>query len=144
MNPRVALPSLLTVGLLLGSAAPAAWATFVEQAVAEASFTADVLAPPTGVAAAPPACVAGGYQTEVSWTASSSSWLDGYEVAISTEPGGPYDVLPRPAGVSPTATTRTVSGLARKTTYYVVVRTTRSAWRSQSDQVAMTTPSRNC
>ena len=134
---------LLVGGLALG-ATPHAWATFTEQALVRASFSAAVLAPPTAVSTTAPTCSGGSYATQVSWTASASSWLDGYEVGLSTTSGGPYTVVPRPAATSPTATTRTLTGLARRTTYYVVVRTTKSGWRAQSGQVAVTTQAKAC
>ena len=136
--------AVLCTGLVVGLAGSTAHASFVESAVASASFSAAVLAPPTAVSSGAPVCSGGSYSAQVTWAASASSWLDGYEVALSTTSGGPYAVVPRPAGVSPTATTRTVTGLARRTTYYVVVRTTKSAWRAQSGQVAVTTPAKAC
>ena len=135
---------ILCAGLVVGSVGSSAYASFVETASARSSFSAAVLAPPTSVTASAPVCTTAGYSTQVSWSPSASSWLDGYEVALSTVSGGPYVVVPRPTGVSPTATTRTLSGLARRTTYYVVVRTTKSAWRAQSAQVAVTTPAKAC
>lgn len=144
MSSTLLATALVSTGLVVGSAAPAAWASFVEQASVSASFSAAVLAPPTGVTAAPVACAASGYSSQLSWTASASTWLDGYEVAMGTRSGGPYAVVPLPAGADPTDTTRTLSGLARKTSYYVVVRTTRSAWRAQGDEVVVTTPAKNC
>lgn len=144
MNASLLATAVLSTGLVVGSAAPTAWASFVEQASASATFSAAVLAPPTGATASAPGCVGGSYSSQLSWTASASTWLDGYEVAMATTSGGPYAVVPRPAGVSPTATSRTLSGLARRTTYYVVVRTTRSSWRAQSGQVVVTTPAKNC
>lgn len=144
MKTRLAMTVLTATGLAVGSAAPAAWGSFVEQASASASFSAAVLAPPTNVATSTPTCLATGYSSQLAWTASASTWLDGYEVAMGTLSGGPYTVVARPTGVSPTATSRTLSGLARRTTYYVVVRTTRSSWRAESAQVTVTTPAKNC
>lgn len=143
MKTSLLATAVLSTGMVLGSAAPTAWATFVEQASATATFSAAVLAPPTDVTASAPACTTG-YSSQLTWTASASTWLDGYEVAMGTAPGGPYTVEPLPAGANPTDTTRTLSGLARKTSYYVVVRTTRSGWRAQSAEVVVTTPARNC
>lgn len=144
MRTRLVVTVLAATGLAVGSAAPAAWGSFVEQASATATFSAAVLAPPTGITASAVTCAATGYSSQLTWTASASTWLDGYELAMGTAPGGPYTVVPLPAGASPTDTTRTLSGLARKTTHYMVVRTTRGAWRAESAEVVVTTPARNC
>ena len=144
MNASRLATAVLSTGLVVGSAMPAAWATFVESASASATFSAAVLAPPTGVTVSSPYCGQNGHAVDVSWEPSRSDWLDGYEVALGTAAGGPYAVVPLPAGADPTTTARAVDGLMRKTTYYVVVRTTRGGWRAAASPVAVTTAPRNC
>lgn len=114
MRPALALAAGLLAGSGLGQAAPSDWATFQESATATASIGADVLAPPTGLVASAAYCGTGSYQVDLSWNASASDWLDGYQVLLSTAAAGPYSVPP-PVDADPKAATRSVAGLERRT-----------------------------
>jgi hypothetical protein len=140
----LALAAGLLAGSGLGQAATSDWATFQESATATDAIGADVLAPPTGLVASATYCGTGTHQVDLSWSASASDWLDGYEVLLSTAAAGPYSVVPPPVDADPEATTRSVAGLERRTTCYFVVATTRDSWRAASDPVAVTTPARKC
>lgn len=144
MRTALALAAGVLAGSVLGQAAPVAWASFQESATSSATLAADVLAPPTGLAASAPYCVPGSHAVNLSWTASASNWLDGYEVRVSTAASGPYAVVPLPAGGDPKATARAVTGLDRKTSYHFVVATTRGSWRAASAAVSISTPARTC
>ncbi|HVM03403.1 MAG TPA: fibronectin type III domain-containing protein [Acidimicrobiales bacterium] len=112
------------------AAAPVAVASFAEGATAQATLATDTLQPPSGLTAG--VCLLG--SVTLSWTATPSTWADGYEVRWSTTSGGPYT-----AGSKTSATTSTVvSGLSLLTTYYFVVRAYDGNWRSaNSNQVTV-------
>ena len=120
-----------------------AWASFNDSATASASYTADVLVAPTSPAAAAGTCTVGtGDRTVLSWTATSSSWTSGYEIARSTTAGGPYTVIGTVSGVS--TTTYTDGPLAFSTTFYYAIRSMKSAWRSTNATVSRTTKNALC
>jgi hypothetical protein len=69
---------------------------------------------------------------ELNWGASSTPWVDGYEVRWGTTSGGPY---PNSSGVV-TALTYSTPALGTGT-YYFVARATKGAWRGpDSNQVS--------
>ena len=141
MKAGLALVAGVLAGSVLGQGAPVAWAAFNESAVASATIAADVLAPPSSLAVSAPYCVAGSHAVDVAWTASASDWLDGYEVLLATSAQGPFAVV---ATGDPSVVARTLTALERKTTYHVVVASTRSSWRATTAAVSVTTPPRNC
>lgn len=124
---RVVATAGLTALLLAG--APVAWATFLNSGSAGASFSTDSLAAPTGLSATPQ-CGLLQYEIHLSWTATTSSWADGYEVTQATSSNGPFSVVPLPLGGDPLATTRVVGSLEASTTYWFRVAATRGSWRS--------------
>lgn len=133
------------LGAALVSGSPAAWADFQQAATSSAELAADVLQPPSGLTAtAPKGCGLLGYQIDLTWTASPTAWNERYDVLLSTTSGGPYEVVPPPPGQEPLATSRSVGGLARKTTYYVTVRSVRGSWWASTAEVTAQTSTVRC
>lgn len=121
-----------------------AWAEWTDAATASASYTTASLAAATSPGTAAGLCVlVVGDAIVVSWTATTSTWADGYEIARSTTAGGPYSVVGTAVGQG--TTTFTQLALAFSTTYYYVVRATKNSWRSaDTAQVSLTTRSTLC
>lgn len=94
------------------------------------SVSTAVLEPPSATSATTTGCSALllTSTTTVTWTATPSTWADGYEVLTSSLPGGPYSVARTVSGAS--TTTAQLSSLALGTTIYIVVRASRDEWRS--------------
>ena len=82
-------------------------------------------------------------EVDVTWTASSSIFADGYQVFRSANSGGPYTLIGTVAGR--TTTTFTDADVTFLTTYHYVVQATRNLWRSvNSTQASVTTPTPAC
>lgn len=112
------------VGLVaLPPAAGPAGAAWVSASSGTASAVADTPAPPTSPAASCDVLLSAA--VTVTWSASPTPWVTGYEVRWGTTSGGPY---PNSSGV--------VTGLTYTTpqlglgTYYFVVYSAKEAWRS--------------
>ncbi len=138
MKVRRPLLVALLVGTVLSATGPMAWAAFQDRAEASSTFTTDVLQPPSGLSASPD-CGLLLYEVDLTWTATTSTWLDGYQVLMSTSESGSYDVVPLPLAGDPKATTRTIDGLSASTTYWFVVRATKGGWRAATAPVSATT-----
>ena len=109
--------------------ASAAMAAFNSSAGASATYSSATLAAPTNLSsAAGPCVVVVGPSVALTWTATSSTWADGYEVLRSLLAGGPYTSVALVSGVN--TTTYTDSTVLFSTTYRYVVRATKAAWRS--------------
>lgn len=108
------------------------------------TLSTNVLEPPTDPSTAAGPCTPGvAASIVVSWTATSSTWADGYEVLDSLVSGGPYTIVGTVSGVA--TTSYTVTGLDFATTYHYVVKATKGNWRSAATaQVSRTTPSPLC
>ena len=133
------------LGALLTHGTPAAWADFRGTATSSVQLAADVLHPPTQlVATVPRSCGQLGHQVDLAWTASTTPWVEHYEVLLSTTSGGPYEVVPPQGGQDPTATSRWVGGLARKQTYFVTVRSVRGSWWAPTAEVSVQTQNTKC
>jgi len=79
----------------------------------------------------------------VTWTATPSSFADGYEVLRSEVDGGPYASVGTVSGQATTTFTDTTA--TSLTTYYFVVQATRHLWRSvDSVQASATVPLSLC
>jgi hypothetical protein len=102
------------------------------------------LEPPTGTAAAAGDCLPVlSIEVEVTWTATASTFADGYQVFRSATSGGPYTLIGTVAGR--TTTTFTDADVTFLTTYHYVVQATRDLWRSvNSTQASFTTPTPAC
>ena len=99
-----------------------ALAAFATGAAATGTLSTDTLAPPSNLSAG--LCLLG--SVTLTWTASPSSWADGYEIRWGTSSTGPYS-----AGSATTAlTTATITGLSLLTTHHFVVRAYDGNWRS--------------
>lgn len=122
---------------------PAA-ATFAGEASAAHTISSATLAAPTGLAAANGLCLVGtSIEVELSWTATVSTFADGYEIFRSTASGGPYSLVGSAAGQATTSYSDATVGFS--TTYYYVVRSTRNEWRSaDSSEAVVTTLSSFC
>jgi hypothetical protein len=136
---RYVLPLPLAAAAV--SACAVAYAGFTGGAAATQSLGTATLLAPSDPAAAPGTCVAGSHDAAaLSWTATPSTWADGYEVLRATDSAGPYAVVATVTGV-----TYADSGLAFATTYHYAVRATKSAWRSApTATVSLTTRATDC
>jgi hypothetical protein len=104
------------------------------------TVSAGTLEPPTGTAACVQLLPT---RVRVTWTATPSSFADGYEVLRSTTDGGPYASVGTVSGQATTTFTDTTA--TSLTTYYYVVRATRHLWRSvDSVQASATVPLSLC
>jgi len=119
-------------------------ATWQSAGSASQQLSTATLAPPTGTAAARGACFPVlSVEVDVTWTASSSTFADGYQVFRSATSGGPYTLIGTVAGR--TTTTFTDADVTFLTTYHYVVQATRNLWRSvNSTQASFTTPTPAC
>lgn len=138
----LAFPSVLAVVAALGTA-QVAWASFSGTSTASAGYSSGLLAAPTNAAAGPGACSLFSSDSIVlSWTASSTTSADGYEIARSTAAVGPYTVVATVAGAA--STTYTDTPLSFSTTYFYAIRTYKYAWRSLDATASRTTRSSLC
>ena len=135
------VPVVLVPVVLVPAIASAQWS---DAAAGSGSYSSAVLAAPTSPATAAGVCVLlSGDQIVVSWTATSSTWADGYEVARANTSGGPYTVIGTTSGQSTTVFTD--GPLAFSTTYFYVVRARKQSWRSAyTAEVSRTTKSALC
>ncbi|MBW3578974.1 MAG: fibronectin type III domain-containing protein [Actinobacteria bacterium] len=140
LRRRVTLAAAtLGAWIVLGATAFAAFAAIV---TAHGEFSTAVLEPPTLLSATGGTCQADQHDSIVlSWTASTSSWAEGYEVLRSTD-GATYTLIATLAGVQ--TDTYTDSPLAFSTTYYYRVRTIKTEWTSQPAEVSHTTRGSQC
>lgn len=139
-----AVMSVVVVIALGGGGATAALASFDSQASESQAVLTATLQPPTNPSTAAGPCTASvSASIVVSWTATTSTWADGYEVLSALTSGGPYTLA---ASVNGSATTTaTIGGLQFSTTYYFVVRARKLAWRSaNTTQVSRATLNRHC
>ncbi|HXF57151.1 MAG TPA: hypothetical protein VNO34_06205 [Actinomycetota bacterium] len=131
---------VLIVGVALSQwARPALGVLGASRAVGSNAFTTATLEPPTGLAAS--ASCAGLLAAKVSltWTATVSTFADGYDVHRSTTDGGPYTKIAHLSGRG--TTSYTDQSVALGTTYYYVVQATAVSWTSgNSGQAQATTP----
>ena len=102
------------------------------------------LAAASGLGAANQNCVTlTSTQVKLTWTATSSTWADGYEIFRSLVNGGPYTSKGTVSGQSTVTWTDTTPLFL--TTYYYVVQATKNNWRSSnSNQASITTPTALC
>jgi hypothetical protein len=142
---RTTLVLVLVAAVPSIGSATGAQASFVGSTPGAAgSVSTATIAPPTSVTAARGTCVLLTSATVVvSWTATSSTFADGYEILRSTTSGSGYSSIGTVAGLG--TTTFTDGTVAFLTTYYYVVRAKKLAWRSvNSNQAQVTTPSPVC
>jgi hypothetical protein len=135
---RERLATSLAVVTAMLTVSSVALAGFVDHESAAQAVSTDTLLPPTDPSTTHGPCTSGvSTSITVSWTATPSTWADGYEVLGSLVSGGPYTVV---GTVTSRATTsHTVAGLAFLTTYHYVVRATKAGWRSSATSEASRT-----
>jgi len=78
-------------------------------------------------------------EVHLNWTATTSSFADGYQVFRSGSSGGPYSLVSTITGIATTSFLNT--GLVLGGTYYYVVKATKGNWTSaNSSQIGVTAP----
>jgi hypothetical protein len=103
------------------------------------SFSSATLQAPTGLAASGGCTALLAPKVTLTWTATSSTFADGYDVYRGTASGGPYSNIGHVVGRTTTTYTDTSVNLNR--TYYYVLRSTAFSWTSaNSAQASATTP----
>ena len=136
--------SLVCLGVLMISSClgAEAFGTFGSAPAAPTmALAANTLAAPTGLnGSGSCGLIILGPQVSLNWTASSSTFADGYQILRSGTSGGPYS-LHSTIGDPGTTNLLDTNLVGLSTTYYYVVRATRGNWTSAySNQVAVTTP----
>ena len=141
---RERIATVLAVLTAILAISSVALAQLIDTDNAAHTLSTNTLLPPTNPAATHGPCTAGvSTSITVSWTATPSTWADGYEILGSLVSGGPYVAVGTVTGVNPTSYTAT--GLAFLTTYHYVVKATKGNWRSvATTQVSRTTLSALC
>lgn len=139
---RLAVACLLTAILVHPAIVGATFSsttTSVSMSVGTGSLSA-----PSGLVSVNGTCVANvSISANLSWTATPSSFADGYEILRGTSAGGPYTSIATVSGQG--TTTYVNTSLDFLTTYYYVVRATKNNWRSaDSNQSSVTTLSTLC
>jgi len=139
---RAAALSVVLAFFLL-SASPAFASFSSSPSAASMTISSATLAAPTNLAASNSCILSVSVKVKLTWTATSSTWADGYQIFRSTTNGGPYSSVGSVSGQSTTSFTD--SSVAFLTTYYYVVQATKLNWRSpNSSQVSITTLSALC
>jgi hypothetical protein len=146
MRVRSAVGVLVTLSVLAAvGVGPGASASFVDATPPTTTVVASgTLDAPTGLTAVRGACqILTSVAVNLSWTATGSTFADGYEIFRSTTSGSGYGSLGTVTGrTTTTFVDPTVSFL---TTYYYVVQAKKHAWRSaNSNQAQVTTPTPLC
>jgi hypothetical protein len=127
----------LVAALVLVAARPAAAAWTSSAPASQSVSSATVEQPPTLAAANSCVLVPLTIRVQLTWTASPSTFVDGYEVFRSTTDGGPYSSIGTVSGRG--TVTYLDSTVRLATTYFYVVQATKYSWRSPSSpQVQIT------
>lgn len=140
---RLAVALCVLAAAVLAAATPAGatWRESAAPASGQTIVTAQ-LSPPASATTSRGLCVAVlGDAIVVSWTASPSTFRDGYAVQRSLTSTGPFLTI---ATVSSSASSYTDSGLLYSTTYYYRVVATKVLWTSGYVQVQRTTRNALC
>jgi hypothetical protein len=129
--------------LAVARAAPAL-ATWVQSNSVSQAISSAALASPTGLSADRGSCTPAVSDTaNLGWTATTSTFADGYEVFRGTASGGPYSQIATVSGR--TTTTYSDATVAFSTTYYYIVQAKYLQWRSaDAGQASVTTPNVLC
>src|SRR5207302_4254587 len=126
VRPWRGLVGAMVAAALVAASSALAWAAFNSSASASASYATATLAAPTGLTASNGPCTATvNASVTLNWTATTSTWADGYEVLRSLLSGGPYSSVATVSGVS--TTTYTDARLLFLTPYYYVVKATKNS-----------------
>jgi hypothetical protein len=119
--------------------------TFVQAtAPVVATLSSSTIAAPTVLSAVRGTCVLlTSAAVNLSWTATSSTFADGYQIFRSTVSGSGYSSIGTVSGRATTTFIDTTVGFS--TTYYYVVQAKKLVWRSSnSNQAQLTTPTLLC
>ncbi|MGH2784234.1 MAG: hypothetical protein ACRDJ1_03150 [Actinomycetota bacterium] len=137
---RLVVGALIALGSLAGAQASTSAAIFTDgPGVGSNGFTTATLLAPTGLGAAA-GCQFLAPKITLNWTATTSTFADGYDVYRSTTNGGPYGAIGHVTGRT-TTTYNDASGLSLNTTYYYVLKSTAYGWTSaNSSQASAKTP----
>jgi len=128
MIRRVGPLALLVCGLLSGAVgAPSSLASFTDATLREATIHAEVLDPPTSLAAI------GGSSAQLTWTPTVDAWASGYDVLRSSTAGSGHVLV---ANVTPGAASSAIDSPGPGTWYYVL-RSAFQGWRSVSSNEAI-------
>lgn len=121
---KIAILCVVALVALVATPRPASsGARYTDAAQAAATFAAEVLDPPTGLA------VSGGVGliATLTWTATVDPYASGYRVYRSTTAGSGYALV---ATVTPRTTTSTTNTPIVPGTYYFIVRSYIGNWTS--------------
>ena len=94
------------------------------------AFSTATLAAPSGLVADASCDGTNKAKSVLTWTATGSTFADGYDILRGMQNGGPYNEVGHVDGR--TTTTYNDTNLSVNTTYYWVVRATASQWESAS------------
>jgi hypothetical protein len=134
-RPAARLAIALFVSVLASvHTVPTALATFTSNPThPTSSVSSGTLAAPTSLSAS--CFLLTPTHIRLNWTATSSTWADGYEILRGTSSGGPYTPVGTVSGQGTTTgdNTRPNTG-----TFFYVVRATKSLWRSGNSNQAQT------
>ena len=135
---------LTTAAVLVVASTGAAFGLFTAMASGSQQFSTATLDPPAGPATEAGTCDPDAAdEIVVSWTPTTSTWADGYEVLRSPSDAGPFTVVGTAYGLQ--AATFTDSGLSFSTTFYYQVRARKLDWRSTPTvTVSRTTRTTQC
>ncbi|HJR19551.1 MAG TPA: hypothetical protein VJ922_07510 [Actinomycetota bacterium] len=137
---RLVIGVLIALSSLAAAQASTSSAIFTDgPGVGANGFTTATLLAPTGLGATA-GCQTLAPKITLTWTATTSTFADGYDVYRSTTSGGPYSSIAHVNGRT-TAIYVDASGLSLNTTYYYVIRSTAYGWTSaNSSQASAKTP----
>ncbi|MHB8668961.1 MAG: hypothetical protein ACYDAD_00115 [Acidimicrobiales bacterium] len=126
-----------------------AWASFSSVTSASMPVSTATLAAPTNPGAATSACAsldAASIQVKVSWTPTTSTFADGYQILRSGTVGGPYSLVTTVAGQPSTSGVDRSGTLQFSQTYFYVVQAAKATnWTSpNSTEVTYNSPSLLC
>lgn len=139
MRLRLGVIAAVTIAALASAGTGVTLARYTDTAsVGSNTFTTATLQPPTGLGASA-GCNLVNPKVTLTWTATTSTYADGYDVYRSTTNGGPYSSIAHVTGRATTTYTDTSVNLNK--TYYYVLKSTAFSWTSaNSGQASTTTP----
>ena len=143
MQPRHRLAALATVvvlGGLLAAVASAAWSS--QAGAGPLTVSAGTVAPPSGLAAASN-CVRNAHNwVRLTWTATPSTFADGYQIFRKSGAGAPVAIATVSGQGTVTYTDKSVNS---RTSYSYTAQASYLGWRSTSSNTAtITTPNNRC
>jgi fibronectin type 3 domain-containing protein len=136
---RLRIALLILVGAMAGAANGTTGALFSDPApVGSNALTTATLQAPTALGAAA-GCNVLSPKITLTWSSTTSTFADGYDVHRGTANGGPYSNIAHVTGR--TAVSYVDTSVTLNKTYYYVLRATAFSWTSaSSNQANATTP----